>query len=105
VHTEALALARSEWAISRVDLLVSLFAAGGRAVVPHGSAVARVVVAVDVVAGPVALWRILLRAQQSRLAVAILHLALEDVGDHVISQQVVAVAVLIGCDVVALLDI
>lgn len=104
VYAEALALARSELTVPRVRLLVAFFTAGGRAVVPHGSEVARVIVAVDVVAGPDSLRRILLRALQSCLAIAVLDFALEEIGDHVISEEIVAV-VLIGCDVVSLLDV
>lgn len=102
VHAEALALARRELTVPRVRFLVAFFAARGRAVVPHGPEVAGVIVAVGVVARPVSLSRILLRAQQGSLAIAVLHFALEDVG-HVVSEEIVAVAVLVGGDVVALL--
>ena len=40
-----------------------------------------------------------------RLAAAALHFALEDVGDNIVSEQVVAVVVLAGCGAVALLDL
>ena len=41
----------------------------------------------------------------SRLAVAVLHFALKQIGDNVIAKQIIAVVVLVGRNVVALLDI
>ena len=51
------------------------------------------------------MWQILLRALLSRLAVAVLHFALKQIGDNVIAKQIIAVVVLVGRNVVALLDI